>query len=131
VTAALPAAPADGGDEPQDVVRPLPTPDDLREEIRRTIKEGLASGRIDSNDVLADMYASIYAVEISGRKMFAFMEQLAGSPLFSRFIGGGKRGKKKGASLPGLGEIDMEAMAAEVERTLTVIEGDKDGTVQG
>lgn len=138
MTSALPSARDDSaegvGDELQpDAVRALPTPptpDDLREQIRRTIKAALANGDASLEDVVADMYASIYATEISLKKMFAFMEHLSGSPLFSRILGGGKR-SKKGMSLPGMGEIDMNAMAAEVEKSLTIVSGGKaDGTVE-
>lgn len=130
MTAALPAAEAEGGEQQPEAVRSLPTPDDLREHIRQTIKTALANGDASLEDVVADMYASIYATEISLKKMFAFMEHLSGAPIFRKLLGG-KRGKKGAIALPGMGDIDMDAMAAEVQQSLTVVAGGKDDTVQG
>lgn len=67
-----------------------------REEIKARIEEGLSSGLLTERIILADIYASQYSCELMLRQLGGFLDNLAGSKLGARLLGGGgrKRGKQ-------------------------------------
>jgi hypothetical protein len=77
-------------DRAQAATAAIPT----REDVRARIRERLAEGTLTIEDVVADMYASQYSAELTLRQLGQFLDEIAGSKLGGRLLGGMGRKKK-------------------------------------